>query len=417
MLSIFRLAVRNVWRSKSRTTLVVLILGVVLGLGLVMQGVNGNISSNVERIRESLGNIIMVLPPGATGTGMPGFGSGAALDVAIIDELKDIPHVEEVVGRVMGRPDSTSLESPSFGGGGGLMGGLGPRSGIGGGLSGPLVLINGVAVGRPLQTPRGDEAAIISGRSFSKEDEVQNVAVIGKDMASENDLVPGATFELNEEDFTVIGVYSTGTRFDALGVFLPLVSAQRILEIEGQVNSIVAEVDTFDNVEAAIDDMRDRLGDRADVVSPLTMVTRFIGSTLEGISSTIQIGASGTLVVAAIVLLFTMILVIRESTREIGTLKAIGASNTQVLLQFTTQALLLTLVGALVGVGVYLFGSLALPVLLPSGPISNLFGGVEVSLSIGISYLPWAALAGIVGGLLPSLYAARINPAEVLRHG
>ena len=415
-MSIFRLAVRNIWRSKSRTTLVVLILGVVLGLGLVMQGVKGNISGNVERIRESLGNIIMVLPPGATG-GMPGFGSEAALDITIIDQLKDIPHVETVVGRVMGRPDSTSLASPSFGGGGGLMGGLGSRPGIGGGLSGPLVIINGIAAGQPLQTPRGDEASIINGRSFSEEEDVQNVAVIGDEMASENGLVSGGTFKLNEDDFTVIGVYSTGTRFDALGIFLPLASAQRILEIEGQVNSIVAEVDTFDNVEAAIDDMRSRLGDRADVVSPLTMVTRFIGSTLEGISSTIQTGASGALVVAAIVLLFTMILVIRESTREIGTLKAIGASNAQVLLQFTTQALMLTLVGSLVGVGFYLFGSMALPVLLPAGPISNLFGGVEVSLSIGISYLPWAALAGIAGGLLPSLYAARINPAEVLRHG
>ena len=187
--------------------------------------------------------------------------------------------------------------------------------------------------------------------------------------------------------------------------------------MEGKVNTIVVEVDSFDNVEATIDTMRDRLGDRADVVSPLTMVTRFIGSTLEGISSTIKTGASVTLIVAAIVLLFTMILVIRESTREIGTLKAIGASNTQVLLQFTTQALALTLVGILVGIGVYLFGSEALPVLLPTGPISRLFGGVEVSMAVGLGYLPWAVLAGIAGGLLPSLYAARINPAEVLRHG
>ena len=413
MLSILRLAVRNVWRSKSRTVLVVLILGVVLGLGLVMQGVNANISSNIEQIRQSLGNIVMVQPPGS-GSGMPVFTTGAALDAAIIDELKDIPHVEGVVGRVIGRPESTSLESPSFGGGG-LMGGFGGRPGAG--LDGPMIFLNGIATDQPLTNPQGGEADIISGHGLTQENETQNVALVGKELAVENGLVVGSTLELNEEEFNVAGIFSTGTMFDSLGVFLPLVNAQRILDMEGKVNTIVVEVDSFDNVEATIDTMRDRLGDRADVVSPLTMVTRFIGSTLEGISSTIKTGASVTLIVAAIVLLFTMILVIRESTREIGTLKAIGASNTQVLLQFTTQALALTLVGILVGIGVYLFGSQALPVLLPTGPISRLFGGVEVSMAVGLGYLPWAVLAGIAGGLLPSLYAARINPAEVLRHG
>ena len=414
MLSILRLAVRNVWRSKSRTVLVVLILGVVLGLGLLMQGVNASISSNIEQIRQSLGNIVMVQPPGS-GSGMPVFTTGAALDAAIIDELKDIPHVEGVVGRVIGRPESTSLESPSFGGGGGLMGGFGGRPGAG--LDGPMIFLNGIATDQPLTNPQGGEADIISGHGLTQENETQNVALVGKELAVENGLVVGSTLELNEEEFNVAGIFSTGTMFDSLGVFLPLVNAQRILDMEGKVNTIVVEVDSFDNVEATIDTMRDRLGDRADVVSPLTMVTRFIGSTLEGISSTIKTGASVTLIVAAIVLLFTMILVIRESTREIGTLKAIGASNTQVLLQFTTQALALTLVGILVGIGVYLFGSEALPVLLPTGPISRLFGGVEVSMAVGLGYLPWAVLAGIAGGLLPSLYAARINPAEVLRHG
>ncbi|UCH42382.1 MAG: FtsX-like permease family protein [Dehalococcoidales bacterium] len=414
MLSIFRLAVRNVWRSKSRTILVVCILGVVLGLGLVMQGVNANISSNVEQIRQSLGNIIMVQPPGS-GSGMPAFSTGAALDAAIIDELKDIQHVEEVVGRVIGRPESTSLESPSFGGGGGLFSGFGGRPAAG--LDGPLIVLNGIATDQPLSSPQGGEADIIIGHGLTSENEAQNVALVGDDLANQNGQAVGSTFELNDEQFSVVGIFSSGTMFDSLGVYLHLASAQRILGIEGKVSTIMVEVDSFENVEVTIEIMREQVGDRADVVSPLTMITRFIGSTLEGISSTIQTGASVTLVVAGIVLLFTMILVIRESTREIGTLKAIGASNTQVLLQFTTQALALTLVGILAGIGVYLFGSQALPVLLPTGPISRLFGGVEVSLAVGLGYLPWAVLAGIAGGLFPSLYASRINPAEVLRHG
>ena len=410
MLSILRLAVRNIWRSKSRSILVVLILGVVLGLGLVMQGVSANIGGNVDRIRQTLGNIVMVFPPGSTG--MPGFGGGGTLDKAIVEELGGIEHVVEVEGRVAGRPESTSLETPSLGGGMGF--GLG--RGMGGGLSGPLVFVNGIAVGQPLSTPQGGEAEIISGRNLTQGDEAQNVALIGEKLAAENDLEPGSLFELNEKEFTVIGVFSTGTMFDNLGLFMPLASAQRLLEQEGQVNAIQVKVDSFDNVESALATMRDRLGDRADAVSPLTMVTRFIGSTLGGITSTIQTGANVTLIVAGIVVLFTMVLVVRESTREIGTLKAIGASNSQVLVQFTTQALVLTLIGAFFGVGVYLFGSLAIPELLGTDGLGRLFG-VEVSLAVGMGYLSWAVLSGIVGGVFPSLYAARLNPAEVLRHG
>jgi ABC-type antimicrobial peptide transport system permease subunit len=390
-----------------------LILGVVMGLGLLMQGVNANISGNIDQIQQSLGNIVMVLPPGSGN--MPALGNGA-LDETIIDELQGIPHVDEVVGRINGRPDSTDLEGPSFGGGG-FLGGRGAPPGIGGDTDGPLIILNGIAAGQPLTTPQGGEAEVISGRNLTQEDASQNVAVVGERLATRNGLQPGSTFELNEEEFTVIGIYSTGTMFDSLGMYIPVDTAKRILEIEGQVSAIQVEVDYFDNVETVIDTVQDRLGDRADVISPLTMVTRFIGSTLTGVASTMETGANATLILGAIVLLFTMMLVIRESSREIGTLKAIGASNLQVLLQFTTQSLALALIGIAMSIGFYLFGTQALPVILPAGPIGFLFGNVEVSLEVALSYSLWAVLAGIAGGLIPSLYAARINPAEVLRHG
>ncbi len=396
MLSILRLAIRNIWRGKARTILVVLILGVVLGLGLVMQGVSSNIESNVAQIRQTLGNIVMVFPPGSTG--MPGFGGGGTLDEAIMEEVKGLQHVEEVAGRVIGQPESTSLETPSFGGGGlGMTPGGGMRPGMGGGLSGPLIFVNGIAVGQPLSTPQGGEAEIISGRNLAEGDEAQNVALVGEKLAMENNLGLGSRFDLNEEEFTVIGVITTGTMFDNFGLFIPVASAQRVLEQEGGVNAIVVKVDSFDNVESTLVAMQDLLGERADVVSPLTMVTRFIGSTLAGITSTMKTGANVTLVVAGIVVLFTMVLVVRESTREIGTLKAIGASNSQVLLQFTTQALVLTLIGAFLGIGVYLFSSQAIPELLGSNGLGRLFG-VEVSLTVGMGYVSWAVLSAIVGG-------------------
>jgi putative ABC transport system permease protein len=65
------------------------------------------------------------------------------------------------------------------------------------------------------------------------------------------------------------------------------------------------------------------------------------------------IGASGT---AAIILLLTMVMIVRERRREIGVLKAIGASNLRVMLQFTVESLTLTVLAAFIGI---VIGSLA----------------------------------------------------------
>jgi putative ABC transport system permease protein len=380
----------------------VLILGVVLGLGLTIQGVNANIESNVRQIRETLGTDVLVFPPGSFGANF--LSTGEILDAEIMKELQDLQHVEEVAGRVVGRLESTSLEIPSFGG----------RSGRRlDAAVGPLVLLNGITPGQPLNIFIGGEAELTSGRNLIVEDETRNVALISETLAIDNNLGIGSFFTINEEDFEVVGLFTTGTRFGDINLFLPLQVTQRLLGLEEGVNSIVVTVDSLDNVESTLAAMRNLLGDRADVFSPLTAATRFTESSLGNITSIVDTAANITLVIAGIVVLFTMILIVRGAIREIGTLKAIGASNTQVLLQFASQALFLTLLGALLGIGAYLLAGQALSGDAGMGRIFI----VEISVTGGMSYLSWAILAAIVGGLLPSLYAAKLNPAEVLRHG
>jgi hypothetical protein len=164
----------------------VLILGVVLGLGLTIQGVNANIESNVRQIRETLGTDILVFPPGSFGANF--LSTGEILDAEIMKELQDLQHVEEVAGRVVGRLESSSLEIPSFGG----------RSGRRlDATVGPLVLLNGITPGQPLNIFIGGEAELTSGRNLIVEDETRNVALISETLAIDNNLGIGSFFTIN----------------------------------------------------------------------------------------------------------------------------------------------------------------------------------------------------------------------------
>ncbi|MBI4134893.1 MAG: ABC transporter permease [Candidatus Sungbacteria bacterium] len=124
--------------------------------------------------------------------------------------------------------------------------------------------------------------------------------------------------------------------------------------------------------------------------------------------------ASISLVVGGIGIMNIMLVSVVERTREIGLRKAVGASNSDILLQFLLEALLLTAIGGLVGIflggGVTFILSLILKRVLPTGwvfalPVEALF------LAVGV-----ALLTGLVFGIYPARKAAGANPIDSLRY-
>jgi putative ABC transport system permease protein len=136
-------------------------------------------------------------------------------------------------------------------------------------------------------------------------------------------------------------------------------------------------------------------------------------------------------VVAAtsLIVLFVMLYTVRERTKEIGTLKAIGFSNWNVMGQFMLEGILLSMIAGVVGIAI---GSIAAPtlsaLLLPS---INLFGsgaGAGVTRTTGLSSAATlnpelilvlfgaAILLGTLGSLYPAWRAAKIRPAEAMKY-
>ena len=233
---------------------------------------------------------------------------------------------------------------------------------------------------------------------------------------------------------TVSGIFNIGNKFQDSGVIMPLATVQTLTNQAGAVSSVIAKVDNSEHVSAAVTSLKSTLGDKADIVSQAeqaaTSVSSLIGATIAG----------------AVIVLLAMIMIVRERRHEIGVIKAIGGTNRKVIGQFVTEALTLTIIGSIIGLGLGV---------LVSGPMTNSlvsnsqnsnsssltirsedrqngstgivrgsfnrigtnFTQVTSSLTpeifaiaIGITFI-----IAIFGSAVPAWFIARIRPAEVLR--
>jgi putative ABC transport system permease protein len=115
------------------------------------------------------------------------------------------------------------------------------------------------------------------------------------------------------------------------------------------------------------------------------------------------------LVISGIGIMNIMLVTVTERTREIGVRMAVGASRREILLQFLTEAILISLTGGCVGIAAGVAVPLSVQFFVPSihVPISLL--------SIGIAFAV-SSLVGLIFGILPASRASKLNPTEALRY-
>jgi len=264
---------------------------------------------------------------------------------------------------------------------------------------------------------------IENGRFFTNGEERSGsrVTVIGYDVADAlfgDDDPVGQYVKVGSYKFRVVGVIKKQGKF--LGLFsmdnqaiIPLETFQRLFSRRG-FSRLSVKVDES-NIEEARYEVQSILrrlrGLRPDEPDNFAINQQ---EAFEQQYNAIKLAIGGTgifitvlsLVVGGIGIMNIMFVSVKERTREIGIRKAIGAKRNVILSQFLIEAVLICLIGGLIGLGLAFLLSFAINQFLPSTmPVSLAVFAVILSLAVGV-----------ISGLVPSYRAAKLDPIEALSY-
>ena len=254
---------------------------------------------------------------------------------------------------------------------------------------------------------------------------LSNVAVIGNTVAEDyfGKIDPvGEIIKINGKNFVISGLLQTvGTSgFGANpdnSIYIPITTAQNKLYGTDTVDNVVAKLKNENQLDESIAEVKSILriqhrimpGENNDfsVSSPTqflataSTVTQILSLTLGGI-------AAISLLVGGIGIMNIMFVSVTERTREIGIRKSLGAKNRDILIQFLTESIILSLSGGILGVG---FAYLISWLLETFGSLSSLITATPIILALSFS-----TAIGLIFGIFPAMRAARLNPIESLRY-
>ena len=271
------------------------------------------------------------------------------------------------------------------------------------------------------------------GRSFSEKEDLarERVVVIGADVPKE--LKTSYRAMLNNElmingiPYKVIGVLksrgSQGWESPDDEVYVPLMTASARIFGSKNLRSIMVKIPNDANVEEAMlyiegvmrvqhdigpgQENDFRINDWFQYRDLERQATAIFTALLTGI-------ASISLLVGGIGVMNIMLVSVTERTREIGLRKALGATNKVIMLQFIVEAVLLCVLGGIIGV---LFGSLLVYIF---SYFASTFGDTDwpfyIPISAILGSLGFAAAVGLFFGIWPARRAAQLDPAVSLRY-
>ena len=492
-MSVLARSVGNAFRNKVRTGAVVAVLAVAIGLALSMLVANQAVAAKVTELNASVGTVLTVNPAGGQGFE----GGGEPLTAEQAATAAAVPNVSSVVGTKALRlrnateaaaqaaaqsaagTQGTGTQGAGPGGGQGGPGGqntttlttsltaavdagtLGGRNQAAEGTTGSTgatqpvrsLPITATGIGAEVDST-GKALSITEGSGLGDYSAESTNALLGTTLAEKNGLKVGSTFTINDKTYTVAGLFDAGTTFGNNALYVTLPSAQTLAELPGELSTMIVTVDTLENVDSAKTALQSALGsDKADVTQGQNLETAV--SSLDSVKNISFIAFVAALGTAGLIILLIMVMLVRERRREIGVLKAIGAPNRTIGLQFVLEALVLVALGSVVGAAVASFASGGIASALissntstttaaattgrgmpgggaglpgggagfpggqngPFGGASQLLTTVTASASPGVIAAGIAAVFGvaIIGALVPALLTARIRPIEVLR--
>lgn len=416
------LGLRNLLRNKLRLVLVALLIGVPFFLLLVTQAISDGIESQTATLKRDVNTVLQLRARGSMGH-VNMIGQDKILPPDVLAKVSGIEHIVQVDPYLLAMAPITE---PNFV----MHVGLDPLA--------PKRLESHGEAGNP---------RITAGRDFTSEDQGKDVGIIGQGYAkwagiTEQDIVSGRAalvidptrshpviypMTLPTRELKIIGMYASGYTFGDLQLFMPIETFRKVYRVDQGYSWVFTKVDSVDNVASVVKRLEEVVGSVADIQAPKGAAV-FTATTSRTITRLTALGAVLAVALMTIVVFFVMLMQVRERSREIGTLKAIGAGNGGVVLQFLSEAIALTLLGGIVGMiffavlGRAITGqlfALGIGPFLPSHyrplfdslSVSNELSAAALSVVVGI-----AIVAAAIGSAYGLWQVSKLSPLEAMKH-
>lgn len=360
-----KLVFENLKHRPVRTALSILAIGVEVTMILTLVGVSRSMLTDAARRAEGVGADIMVRPPGTSILTL----SGAPMPEKMVAYLQQQSHVALAVGTIV-----HSLPG--------------------------LASVTGIDLEKFTRMSGGFK--FLAGRPMKERDEI----IVDRYYARQNNLKVGSTLEMMNRHWRVAGIFEEGK---LARVVMPLPILQDLTSNTGKISQVWVKVDARDNVQQVIASLKQKLKDYP-IYSIEEFTSLFTVNNVPGLRAFIWVVVGLSIVVGFLVVFLSMYTAVLERTREIGILKALGASPAYVLNILLRETSLLAAMGSTLGI------------LFSYGTRWIIMTVIPASLTQAIvpDWWPIAGAIALGGALLGATYpgwrAARQDPIEALAY-
>jgi putative ABC transport system permease protein len=400
--NLLKVAIKSILKARMRSLLTA--LGIIIGVAavVVMVAIGDGAQAQVEQQISALGSNLIIIFPGSSTAGGVRMGAGS-INRFTMEDVKMIQDEATLIKAV----------TPIVRTGGQVIGGVGNWS----------TQIQGVAT----NFQEVKDWSLASGDFFTDKDMISRskVAVLGQTVAKQlfpNDDPVGQQIRIRNVPFKVIGVLtakgqsSFGTDQDDI-ILAPATTVLDRLVGRIYISYIMASAVSTDQIDAAQAElttiMREAhhlypgedddftVRNQAELTDAATATSKILTILLASV-------AGVSLIVGGIGIMNIMLVSVTERTREIGIRLSVGARTSDVLIQFLTEAIVLSLAGGLIGI------------LLSIGIIYilNNYTSMAAVINPEIIFIAvsFAGIIGIFFGFYPAKKAANLNPIDALRY-
>jgi len=421
-------AFRNIFRKKTRTLLVAASLGfLIMMIIAVNTGVDASRSKTQtmiddvkvtfdetgESIQTQLTQISVINISGAKDP-RGKMRSGSPISQADIDEISSVNLVEDVVPTITQTYGDIDWAA--------VKGNRDPDDKLDY-MEMFDYIVNGVSLDPVLDEKYNILPSNIVEGNMLTEDDIGGV-LIKEELKTFFNAGVGDSIEIENVSFEIIGVYSSET--GVKNIYMNLSDAQELLEYEGSVNQLSVYAVNESSVDVLVAELSDLFPDfyfapggffKGESVGNIIASAEKQIQQLE--EEMIRIESTGNLIIllsiiaAAFIILFMMAYAVKERTKEIGVLKAIGFTGNNIMTQFVIEGTVIGLLGGIIGI---IIGFIATPSL--SGLLFSRSEGLASTpgiMIIGFA-LCLTIVLGALGSLYPAFQASRKSPMEAMRN-